>query len=241
MKLPQSTRKLEFIDDVVDFKIRNHVRNQIPEKTQGILETRSPFIESNEQYLNYKRPVCGTPGRRLRRGNRYGADQGDRSRIPAPISPRITRLSFSKPIIPPNESQLINFLQNDLLVPDGYYVLLFTCQDNLTSDYKPQQWEGDTTALGTSLFQVLAAQGATQVQSLATLGSRPYNLFYQKNRLDTIYESLGDLSDINELNIPLWGSWTEGALAPHRSAPPANGRTSNGSSAAGIPIRTRST
>ncbi len=86
-----------------------------------------------------------------------------------------------------------------------------------SSDYKPLEWEGDTTILGTSIFQVLAEQGATKVDSLGIIGPRPYNLFYRKNRPDSlVYEKIGDLDNLNELNISLEGSWTEGAL----SSPP---------------------
>jgi hypothetical protein len=106
--------------------------------------------------------------------------------------------------------QLIEFLRD--VVPTKNYVLLHTTQANLDSDYRPQDWESDQAALGTDLFQMLEAQGASLIRNTLTTGAVPYIFAYQKG-VGPINEVLADsLTQVLNVNVPIPGYWDKGAL-----------------------------
>lgn len=108
-------------------------------------------------------------------------------------------------------AELINFLENE--VPSEHYVALLTVQRNNAADYLPETWADDTLSLGTSIFQVLQSQGASMVQDLATLGSRPYMLFYQKDQPGyPAQETIGGLTGIVQQNSIITGNWFQGRM-----------------------------
>lgn len=217
MKMDSTTRKLAFIDDVVDYKIRNNIRNINPKNPRYYRNQEDLYIETgSQQYLHYNGQF----------GNTYGGvfvsviDPVQIKTITIPNTQTGAHFhSNNKSFMFKTETadfrkKLIDFLENDALIPDGHYVLLFTCQNIATSDYKPQDWDSDTLLFdGKSIFSVLEEEGATQVRNLATSGSLPYNLFYRKGPQDTfMFEKTGDKVSLNELNIPVPGAWTEGSL-----------------------------
>jgi hypothetical protein len=217
MKLDSTTRMLAFIDDVVDYKIRNNIRNINPKNPRYYRNQEDLYIEKDyQQYLHYDGQF----------GNTFGGvfialidPVSITPQVRNPLPPGTDASKNSKSFMfktetPSGRKELMDFLENDAIIPDGYYVLLFTCQNIATSDYKPQDWASDSLLFdGKSIFNVLEAEGATQVRALATSGSLPYNLFYQKGDQDTfLFEKTGDKVSLNELNIPVPGSWTEGSL-----------------------------
>lgn len=106
--------------------------------------------------------------------------------------------------------QLIDFLQN--VVPSNNYVLVFTTQGTLGDDFKPQEWESDTTLLGTDLFKVLESQGATLIRNTINLGSLPYVFAYKKD-VGPIVEELADsLTEVLRVNFSLPGYWDRGDI-----------------------------
>lgn len=217
MKMDSTTRKLAFIDDVVDYKIRNNIRNINPKNPRYYRNQEDLYIEKNDQqYLHYDGQF----------GNTFGGvfialidPVSITTQVRNPLPPGTDTSKNFKSFMfktenPSERKELMDFLENDAIIPDGYYVLLFTCQNIATSDYKPQDWASDSLLFdGKSIFNILEEEGATQVRNLATSGSLPYNLFYQKGAQDTfLFEKTGDKVSLNELNIPVEGSWTEGSL-----------------------------
>ncbi|MBK8563682.1 MAG: hypothetical protein IPN76_10155 [Saprospiraceae bacterium] len=109
-----------------------------------------------------------------------------------------------------NRTQLIQFLRE--VVPSKNYVLVFTNQLSLTSNYKPQEWQNDTIALGTDLFQVLEEQGATLLRNTLNTGPLPYVFAYQKD-VGPIKEALADsLTQVLRVNFSLPGYWDRGYI-----------------------------
>ncbi|MCB0661379.1 MAG: hypothetical protein KDC24_01460 [Saprospiraceae bacterium] len=101
-------------------------------------------------------------------------------------------------------SELIEFLDN--VVPSGFYVGIMTVQRDSFESYKPEEWAGDTTNLGTSIFKVLEKQGVSQIQQLAQTGSIPYTLFYKKDDPSwPVQETFGDYYNVIEQNTVLIG------------------------------------
>lgn len=205
MELPDSTRKLKFITDVVDLKIRNNVGNlgYPPRYLRG---NQIELVDSSAKYTG-QIPA----GLFFAVFDTVSVNAISWNTIPAGATPSSTskKALLFRTDTPARRAQVIDFLENK--IPDGYYVLMFTCQKSSNEDYKPQEWDIVTINGGPTLFEVFEEQGATEIHNLATLGSRPYNLFYRKNR--KFYgETLGDLQHMTELNVSIPGSWTEGSL-----------------------------
>jgi len=105
--------------------------------------------------------------------------------------------------------QLINFLNNE--VSAGEYVLFFTVQ-RINGNYKPDEWASDLADLGTTIFDVLEAEGATKVRDLETIGSVPYNFMYRKGMGPLNEERANTVTDIINFNSPIPGSWDSGSI-----------------------------
>lgn len=208
-QLLASTRKLSFIDDIVDIKVRNCILDY-PAKIPR-------YYRRNISQMEYEgSPMTdAVPAGLLiavldtvdilpwvtESGGAYGVDlpwQG--------LKGFLFRTDNT------NERQeVIDFLEN--VVPDDYYVLLLTVQSEEDADYQPQAWAADSTSLNTNLFQVLEAQGAMQVRQLEQMGSRPYSLIYKKNDPNfTTQELIGTLEDFSEVNADMPGNWISGTV-----------------------------
>jgi hypothetical protein len=77
-------------------------------------------------------------------------------------------------------SDFIHFLTE--VIPDNYYVFVFSAQRSPGADFKPEEWAQDSVDLGTNIFQVLEEEGALQVRTLEQLGAVPYSIIYQKGK-----------------------------------------------------------
>ncbi|MCB9282488.1 MAG: hypothetical protein H6563_00320 [Lewinellaceae bacterium] len=215
MKLDSTSRLLRFIDDVVDFKIRNNARN-LDLKNPRYIRNQENFypVPAHQEYWGQipaglffavLDPVNIKP---IQISSINGIDWTPPYDSNNPYSFKRSFLFLTSDSI--QRSQVIKFL--DEKVPDGYYVLMFTCQNGVNANYKPQEWDNDTINGGISLFDVLEAQGAAQIHGLATLGAKPYNLFFQKNSPGSTWEKIGNFLTQTELNVSFPGSWTEGSL-----------------------------
>jgi hypothetical protein len=199
---PQN-QKLKFIDYPRDIKLRNYIYehpNQYPRIFQenNVLATYSGGITSQVPGglfisvfdTTFAEPMINT-GEYI-----FGNDLKDSA---------ATWKAF--PFKTDNEQEreeVINFLEN--IVPSGYYVAIMTLQRNENASYYPEDWAGDTTNLGNSIFKVLEKQGVTRIQSLADIGSVPYTCFYKKDDPDwPVQESIGDLIGVLEQNTIILG------------------------------------
>ncbi|MDG1432669.1 MAG: C25 family cysteine peptidase [Saprospiraceae bacterium] len=115
-----------------------------------------------------------------------------------------------------NREELINYLNNE--IEDGEYVLLLTNQTETVS-YEPEEWASDSGPLGTNIFDVLEAQGATQIRDLETEGALPYIFLYQKG-IGAMAESMAtSLDDLLFFNHSLPGSWDSGEMTSTKIGP----------------------
>ncbi len=78
---------------------------------------------------------------------------------------------------PEERAKLIQKLQE---IPSGEIVALFTTQRSAAFGYYADQWATDSISYGKNIFQLLEAQGAEQVRSLAE-SQLPYIFIYQKD------------------------------------------------------------
>lgn len=115
--------------------------------------------------------------------------------------------------------ELINFLNNE--VSDGEYVLFFTVQNEVGS-YEPEEWASDVAVYGTSIFDELEAQGATQVRDLEMTGALPYVFLYQKGMGPLQEQRASTLDDFLNFNYAIAGSWDSGSITSTQIGPAKN-------------------
>ncbi len=118
--------------------------------------------------------------------------------------------------------QLINFLNDEVV--DGDYVLFYTVQ-NSTGSYLPEDWSADANTLGTSIFDILEDEGATQVRDLENSGSLPYVFMYQKGIGALKEEKTNTIDDVLNFNYAIPGSWDNGFIESTVIGPARNWET----------------
>ena len=83
--------------------------------------------------------------------------------------------------LPADRQALINFIEN--IIPDDFLIFFYTYQRTGRADYFPQDWESDEAIYGKSIFSVIENQYPTSaIRTLATTGSKPYIVFFQKGK-----------------------------------------------------------
>ena len=143
---------------------------------------------------------------------------------PNPAPPSWNDLSFSFPLdsLGSSRESVINFLNND--ISDGEYVLFYTVQMK-GGTYYPELWDSDVNILGTSIFEVLEAQGATQIRDLEITGSVPYAFMYQKG-IGALNEMIaGSVDETLIFNVPVPGSWDNGSIKSTTIGPASSWET----------------
>ncbi|MGB3077847.1 MAG: C25 family cysteine peptidase, partial [Saprospiraceae bacterium] len=82
---------------------------------------------------------------------------------------------------PQSRQNMINLIEN--VIPAGYYVFFYTYQHQGYPDYKPEEWAADEGTFGKSIFSVIEHQApSSMIRTLATSGSKPYIILFQKDR-----------------------------------------------------------
>lgn len=98
-------------------------------------------------------------------------------------------------------------------IPDGKYIILFTTQ-RASQNYSASQWASDSLTLGSNIFQILEAQGATQVRDLAN-NETPYIFIFQKGNPN--WQGMREIhaNNVNEIiqtTTVLTGKQTSGSI-----------------------------
>lgn len=121
---------------------------------------------------------------------------------------------------PEARKKVIDFL-NDT-IPDGHYVFLYTIQ-HLTTTYEPEEWAQDTM-FDKTLMDVLAENGATQIQQAAAEGARPYAIFYRKGMSTPLFfeELAVSVNDTVSRSIIVPGFKDQGGMVAQRIGPARN-------------------
>ena len=207
-ELPEDTRRLKYIDDVIDLKIQNCIYDfpsRIPRYYRGnealgsyigslITNTvkAGVFIAVLDTVNILPIPSDGA--------GQYGEDYG-----PAGFNGYIFKTDDVT-----QRGEVIDFLES---IEPGNYVVFFTVQRSENDSYLPEDWAADVTVLGTDLYQVLAAQGATLVQDLPQLGARPYSLFFRKDDPSyPVQETIAELDELTQQSSAVAGNWFTGTV-----------------------------
>lgn len=121
-------------------------------------------------------------------------------------------LPFAYPTLEQEDrANLINFLTE--VVPDSAYVVFYTAQRNLNSDYEPEEWAADSINLNDlNIFNVLEMQGATEIRHTATEGATPYVFIYQKD-VEPIAEARAEFLEGDAVAEGTFrGAWYQGEM-----------------------------
>ncbi|WP_273445836.1 C25 family cysteine peptidase [Neolewinella agarilytica] len=119
----------------------------------------------------------------------------------------------------PGREGLIDFIQNG--IETGKYVMLYTAQRGSNIEYYNQGWNTDSVELGTSIFDVLEAEGSLDIRSLQNVGSVPYVFAFQKG-LGAISETMASSQSDQITNLAQikesWdeGTWKSSTVGPSR-------------------------
>ncbi|MEO1713043.1 MAG: hypothetical protein AAFU60_06885, partial [Bacteroidota bacterium] len=219
MELLPTTRRLDFIDDIIDIKTRNVVLDfpsSIPRYYRGPVSQLAYFGTSMTNAvpaglliavldtINVEPFLVSSMGL-------VGSDFGGANQ----------KGWLFKTDTEAERAEVINFLENE--VPDRHYVVFMTVQRTEADSYFPEEWAQDSVNLGTNLFQVLESQGASMVRSLESLSPLPYSRIYQKGNPDFLgIESIGTPSQFDENTAGIGGNWIEGSLTSTSIGPARN-------------------
>ena len=112
---------------------------------------------------------------------------------------------------------MVQFL--DEFVPDGAYVLLYSVQRGSDVDYVTEDWLSDSISLGTTIYDVLEAEGALQVRGLEQLGSVPYLFAFQKG-MGPVSEALAEgPNDTIGIEASIFENWPSGEWKSEEAGP----------------------
>ncbi len=203
MKLEEGSREFRFSEDFIDFRIRNKLFNASDPPNGFINGARwSDFFRWDIQG-SLTVVVFDTLGRIWFNFNpgEYGSVNTSAPRIgafPFPVETTVQR------------EKVIDFIEN--IVPENYWVVVYTAQRTLANDLKVVDWEADSIQLnGKNLFNLMEGQGAQYIRNLKDQ-LVPYYFAFRKN-MGAIHEQWADSPD-GEINpeIAISGVWYEGRI-----------------------------
>ncbi len=221
MELPEDTRRLQFKENpsYLDFRIFtypgngyfdyatvNNITNQYTFGIGGGGVTICVFDGVSGDPWENEYTSRSNPGK-------FGSVVADWEDQAWTIFPYSTRT-------PEARKKVIDFL-NDT-IPDGHYVFLYTIQHLMTT-YEPEEWAQDTM-FDKTLMDVLAENGATQIQQAAAEGARPYAIFYRKGMSTPLFfeELAVSVNDTVSNFITIPGFKDQGSMTSQRIGPARN-------------------
>ena len=111
---------------------------------------------------------------------------------------------------PEGRQSLMEFIEN--IIPEGHYAMLYSAQQNVNADYGASDWGQDSLTIGKNLFQVLEAQGASEVRQLNDFGSVPYVFMFWKGK-GPLSEAVGsNIEDVVIAECNTSFRWSNGRM-----------------------------
>jgi hypothetical protein len=108
-----------------------------------------------------------------------------------------------------SRQNLINLIEN--VIPPGYFVFFYTYQHTGFPVYNPEEWEADEAQFGKSIFSVIEQQfPGSGIRSLATKGSVPYIVLFQKDRFGIEEQMAATVDDVISISFDGGSFLTEG-------------------------------
>jgi len=109
-------------------------------------------------------------------------------------------------------AELANFLTNPTIIPDGYYIWIWTIQADWGANYNVHLWEDE-------MFEIFENEGATSILRDQVNDPKPYVFVYQKGvgPLGEVVASTIDDEAVSVTNIE--EKWFEGTISTDRIGP----------------------
>ncbi|MEO6132784.1 MAG: C25 family cysteine peptidase, partial [Saprospiraceae bacterium] len=122
---------------------------------------------------------------------------------------------------PQSRQNMLNLIEN--IIPAGYYVFFYTYQHQGFPDYEPQEWADDEATFGKSIFSVIEDQApSSMIRTLATTGSKPYIILFQKDRGLIQEQIAANFDDIITVSFDGGASLSSGRITSPLIGPSSN-------------------
>jgi Peptidase family C25 len=203
-----NNRKLKYVQDVRDIKIKNVATNDIT-KDYTQITFNNDRLERHWGYHPTGIMVAVLDSVTL--NPLENKPSGDFGSLPSYVGRNFKCFVYDTND-PVQRKNLVKFLENK--VPNGHYVILTTLQwlTGGGKTYSPEKWAADSLTEKTNIFAVLEKEGAKQVRNLEKTGSIPYTLVYQKGK-KLIAEKIADnLGQETNVSVALPGLWDRGTV-----------------------------
>lgn len=123
--------------------------------------------------------------------------------------------------IPESRQALINLVEN--VAKSGDYIFFYTYQRPAYPDYYPEQWAADEITFGKSIFSMIEEQyPGSSIRTLESTGSKPYIVFFQKDRGGIVELIAADTADVISYSHDIQESLTEGRYTSTLIGPAKN-------------------
>lgn len=216
IEVSTATRTFKYIEERINVKIRNKIYD---------IEDRPGLVYNNENIAGSVQPwryldhglavVVNNPftagfwrnqsGQGPFEPGEYGV-LTDNSRV----------FAFPTSSIEEREN-LLTFLED--VIPDDYYVFVFSILDTDQADLETEEWEADSLSRERNIFSVLESEGARLIRKFIDRKAVPYIFMYQKGN-GALAENIGTdiYSDLFEdIDIPRFlteGTYFSPAIGP---------------------------
>ncbi|MCB9294330.1 MAG: hypothetical protein H6559_14590 [Lewinellaceae bacterium] len=205
-EFPEVSRQLDFSSKKLEMTMSNRVYGVNPEQspffsynTDGPAGSVRPWLYMPEGVSVIVGEPRTTSYWRNTMGNEYGSED------PA------NRSTFSYNTSTEEGRQALIKLLTEV-IPNDYYVFVFTVQNGINADFKPDEWAIDSVSHPYNLFQVLENEGAQLIRWLITQGSVPYSIVYQKGK-GVLDESIApDIYGSAIVNMQMPRYFSEGSM-----------------------------
>jgi len=210
-------RRFSYVENISEVKIKTGFFSQHSAEiilNNNIIQSYTPATISTGVYIAVFDPVDGSVWQNEVAGE-TGGQFGSYNLTGNPINVFPFRTNSLE-----ERTKIVQFLTE--VVPDDHYVAFFTIQ-RTNRGYEPELWAADSTALSTNIFQVLEAQGAGLVRSLAENEmTLPYIFVYRKNNeAFAPVELRGEPQQEIEARFDISGRWFTGTIRSPRIGPAA--------------------
>jgi Peptidase family C25 len=201
-------RKLKYVQDVRDVKIKNVATNDIT-KDYTQISFNNDRLERHWGYHPTGVMIAVLDSVTLRAME--NSPSGDFGSLPSYVGRNFKCFVYDTND-PKQRKSMINFLNTK--VPTGNYVIATTLQwlTGGGATYAPEQWAADSLTEKSNIFSILEKEGAQQVRSLEKTGSIPYTIVYQKGRKLIAEKIAANLSEEINVSIALPGLWDRGTV-----------------------------
>ncbi|MCB0595918.1 MAG: hypothetical protein H6557_22360 [Lewinellaceae bacterium] len=220
-EFPEGNRQLDFSSKKLEMTMSNRVYGIDPEQfpffsynTDGPAGSVRPWLFMSEGVSVIVGEPRSTSYWRNTSGYEYDSED----------PPNQSTFSFNTTTAEGRQA-LIHFLTE--VIPDDYYVFVFTVQSGINADFKPGEWAIDSVSYSNNLFQLLENEGAQIVRQLSIAGSIPYSIVYQKSR-GVLEESIAsDIYGSAIVNMQMPRYFTDGSMLSAIVGPANDWRTAN--------------